>query len=292
MKNIIKIFLFIVLAHSSLFAVNDNNLTEKQLEYIQEIQKIWDTVSPQHGVITLPNGVATLNIPEGFYYLNPEDSQTVLETLWGNPPGPKPQGMIFPAGKTALDGDAWAVTIDYEEDGYVEDDDADDINYDDLLEEMREAVDAGNEDRANMGYEQLTLVGWASKPYYDKLTHKLHWAKEIKFGNQELNTLNYNIRVLGRKGVLVLNFIAGMDQLEMINSELENVLALASFDDGSTYADFNPDIDTVAAYGIGALIAGKLVAKTGLLVGALLLLKKFWFILVLGVGALFRGKKK
>ena len=36
------------------------------------------------------------------------------------------------------------------------------------------------------------------------------------------------------------------------------------FDDGNRYSDFNPDIDTVAAYGIGGLIAGKLAAKAGI----------------------------
>ena len=284
--------MFIALVQNSLFALSDTNITAEQLAYFQQIQKIWDKVTPQHGEIKLPNGVATLNIPDGFYYLNPDDSKIVLEQLWGNPPGPKPQGMIFPTGKTALDGDSWAVTIDYDEDGYVKDDDANEINYDDLLEEMRESIEASNRERIQQGYEALDLVGWASKPYYDKATHKLHWAKEIKFGNQEVNTLNYNIRILGRKGVLILNFIAGMDQLELINSQLEGVLSLSEFNDGSTYADFNPDIDTVAAYGIGALIAGKLVAKTGLLVAGALLLKKFWFLLILGIGAFFRRKKK
>jgi uncharacterized membrane-anchored protein len=36
----------------------------------------------------------------------------------------------------------------------------------------------------------------------------MYWAKEINFGGDSENTLNYNIRVLGRKGVLLLNFIA------------------------------------------------------------------------------------
>ena len=80
-----------------------------------------------------------------------------------------------------------------------------------------------------------------------KESNKLHWAKEIKFGDQELNTLNYNIRILGRKGVLLLNFIAGMNQLELINSKREAVLAMAEFKEGSRYENFQPDMDKVAA---------------------------------------------
>jgi uncharacterized membrane-anchored protein len=117
----------------------------------------------------------------------------------------------------------------------------------------------------------------------------LHWAKELKFGDDEINTLNYNIRVLGRQGVLVLNFIAGMDQKELIDSKLDSVLALANFNEGQQYGDFNPDIDKIAAYGIGALVAGKVLAKTGILVAALLFLKKFGVFILVGLGVMFRN---
>jgi len=41
---------------------------------------------------------------------------------------------------------------------------------------------------------------------------------------------------------------------------LEDFLALAEFDQGAKYSDFDPDLDDVAAY---ALVAGKVIAKTG-----------------------------
>jgi len=108
--------------------------------------------------------------------------------------------------------------------------------------------------------------------------------------------LNYNIRVLGRKGVLVLNFIAGMDQLPEIQSNLNNVLAMADFDDGSRYEDFDPEYDKIAAYGIGGLIAGKVLAKTGLFVVLLAFAKKFGVIILAAGGALaatfFKKKNK
>ncbi len=116
----------------------------------------------------------------------------------------------------------------------------------------------------------------------------MYWAQEIKFGADEVNTLNYNIRVLGRKGVLVLNFIAAMDQKQLIESKLDSVLALAEFDQGSTYSDFDSSTDKMAAYGLGALVAGKVAAKTGFLAAALIFLKKFGLVLVVGVGAFFK----
>jgi len=279
-----------IIAFSSLTIADtpEDNVTASEAQYYSEAQKIFDSLTPQHGEIKLPNGVAILNVPESFYYLSPEDTETVLVKIWGNPPGVKTLGMLFPSGVTPFDKDSWGVTVEYQEDGYVSDDNADEIDYAELLTQMKTSVDDANMIRVREGYEEISLVGWAEKPYYDKNTHKLHWAKELKFGTQELNTLNYNIRVLGRRGVLVLNFIAGMDQLELIDSKIETVLNIAEFNEGSRYTDFNPNIDTVAAYGIGALIAGKVAAKLGILATVLLFLKKFWILAFLGVGAFFK----
>ncbi len=255
-------------------------LTEEQQQYLSWAKGIWNSLDRKQGKIELPGGVATLNVPDTFYYLGPDDSEKVLVDVWKNPPGEKPLGMLFPTGSTPFDSNAWAVTIEYEEDGYVSDKDADEINYDELLADMQRSTTAANEERTKAGYDPVKLIGWASKPYYDKQTHKLHWAKELKFGDEPAHTLNYNIRVLGRKGVLVLNFIADMDQHEAIKSNLSQVLAMADFNDGYRYEEFDPSIDKVAAYGIGALVAGKLLAKAGLFAMALVFLKKIGLLIV------------
>ena len=87
---------------------------------------------------------------------------------------------------------------------------------------------------------------------------------------------------------MVLNFIAGIDQKLLIESNLDTVLALAEFDPGSRYGEFNPDVDQVAAYGLGALVAGKVAAKMGFLAVALVALKKFGIFVALGIGLLLK----
>jgi len=275
-------------------ADKQDQLTPEQEKYQKWAQGIWDSLDRKTGKITLPNGVATLNVPKEFYYLGPDDTQKVLVKVWGNPEGHKKQGMLFPADMTPFDRDAWGVTIDYSDDGYVSDKDADEINYDKLLKQMQESANESNKERKSNGYEPIELVGWAEKPFYNKAEHKLYWAKEIKFGNQSVNTLNYNIRVLGRKGYLVLNFIAGMDQKAMIDTRLKSVLAMATFNPGNRYNEFDPNMDKVAAYGIGGLVAGAILSKTGMLTAALLLLKKFGIIVVAAFAGIFRKvfKKK
>jgi len=288
--NAIVVFITIFFTSYAYAVSEDQPLSAEQEQYIASVKSLLGSLDRQQGEVTLPNGVATLNVPEAFYYLNPADTEKVLVELWGNPPESASGilGMLVPSDLSLFDDGSWAATIEYEEDGYVSDENADEIDYDDLLSQMKQGASEANRQRIKQGYEPIELVGWASSPYYDKASHKLHWAQELKFGDSQSNTLNYNIRVLGRKGVLVVNFIAGMDQKEMIESRIDDVLALAEFNQGSRYEDFNPDIDTVAAYGIGALVAGNVAVKTGLFAAALIFLKKFGVLIVIAVGAFLR----
>lgn len=263
-------------------------LTDEQQQYVEWADKLWASIERRTGEIQLPGDIATLKLGDEFYYLSPQDAAKVLVEIWGNPPGGETYGMLFPAGYTPFDENAWAVTIGYEEEGYVSDADAAEINYDEMLQQMRQDTRDYNEERIRQGYEAVQLIGWAASPHYDSVSKKLYWAKELKFGENEQHTLNYNIRVLGRKGVLVMNFIAGMNQLEEINASVEPVLAMAEFNPGFRYQDFNPEIDKVAAYGIGALVAGKVLAKTGLIAMLLLALKKLWIFIALGIYGFFK----
>ena len=295
----IGIFFLLSLWNTAFSSENsEETITAEQEKYFKAIATLVESLDKQQGEIHLSNNVAKLTVPDNYFYLNTEDSKKILVDLWGNPPaiGTNLLGMILPSNRSPLDSTAWGVTIKYEEDGYVPDDDANDIDYDDLLEQMQEDIQASNKERIKQGYEAIHLIGWASTPFYDKQSHKLHWAKELKFGTLEQNTLNYNIRILGRKGVLVLNFIADMSQKEEISTSLDEVLAIAEFNPGLKYSDFNPDIDKVAAYGIGGLIAGKVLLKSGFLAAAILFLKKFGIFIVIGIGGiarkLFSGKQK
>lgn len=82
----------------------------------------------QTGSITLKDGLAKINLTDDFKFLGSEDARKVLHNLWGNPDDPGLLGMIFPKNLGPLDRDGWAVTINYEDNGYVKDDDAEKID--------------------------------------------------------------------------------------------------------------------------------------------------------------------
>ncbi|HZV36517.1 MAG TPA: DUF2167 domain-containing protein [Verrucomicrobiae bacterium] len=230
----------------------------------EEVLKLLKSLKYQQREINLPGGFAKIEVPTNFNYLGPADAETVLVKLWGNPPGKeKSLGLLIPAGETPVDDGCWVVTIHYQADGYVKDDDANKINYDKLLESMKKGTAKQSAERERQGYPGIELVGWAAPPHYDSTTHKLYWAMDLKVKDQPEHTLNYNIRMLGRRGVLVLNAISGVQQLGEIEKETPQILSMVNFNDGNRYADFDPKVDKVATYGLAALVAGGIAAKLG-----------------------------
>lgn len=219
----------------------DNHISDSIKALAASLQ--WKT-----GTITLKGGLAKINLTSDFRYLDSSDSDKVLRQMWGNRTSEGVLGMIFPADIGPLDKESWAVVIQYDDSGYVKDDDAEKINYDDLLKQMKK--EAGGEN------PPVELVGWAAPPHYDKAAHKLYWAKDIKFDGERDDTLNYDIRILGRHGVLVLKAVAGMDQFDAIDKRIPAVLAMVDFQPGNTYGEFDPKIDKIAEYGLATLIAG------------------------------------
>lgn len=97
------------------------------------------------------------------------------------------------------------------------------------------------------------------------------------------------MRVLGKDGFVVITAVADpsfQDDLIQANSLIVNSV---NFEDGYKYSDFNPSKDHLAEWTIGGLIAGKVLAKTGLWA----ILAKFSKIIILGIIGFFAllGKK-
>lgn len=246
-------------------------------------------LSYQTGKVELSGGMATITLPTSFRFLGEQDSRKLL-VAWGNPPESSQGvlGMLVPSGISPLSQDGWAIVVTYDDDGYVNDADAKTLNYDKVLSDMKtETVDA-NKARREEGFEPITLVGWAEPPHYDAAAHKLYWAKELQFGSSTDHTLNYSIRILGRRGVLVLNAVSSIGQLDIVKKGTPDVLAAVEFNEGHRYTDYLPGTDKAAAYGIGGLIIGATAAKAGffkLIWVALLASKKLILAGIVAAGA-------
>ena len=256
-----------------------------------------DSLQYKTGLVSVTEAKAHLDIKPGFRFLEKQDARKVLEDYWGNPPDESTLGLIVPEDAPLGTDHSWAVLVTFSDEGYVSDEDANKINYADLLKDMKEGTQESNADRKTAGYPTMELVGWAEQPHYDASGKRLYWAKELAVENIKVNTLNYDIRVLGREGYLSLNAVADMRDLARVNDGMKKILPMAQFDAGNTYADYNPSTDKLAAYGLAALVGGGIAAKAGLFakLGVLLLAgKKFIVLILLAIGGVFKkmfGKK-
>jgi len=291
MKKISFLGLALLMAISS-FAKDKDSLTLVVEKYLALRDSVNNAMHYESGLVKSSDSKIAFDVPKGFKFLNKEQSKYVVETLWGNLPQENLIGMLFPANSGPLDDSSYAFIITSEDMGYVKDDDAEKIDYDDLLKNMQKDELDDNKKRIAQGLKPLYTVGWAEKPYYDKNNKVLHWAFKLKEGESEELTLNYKVILLGRKGILTMNAVAPMAALDSVKSHINEVLAIPKFTEGNTYKDFDPKVDQVAAWTIGALVAGKVLAKVGLfaLFGKFFL--AFWKFILLGLAAIGGTFKK
>jgi uncharacterized membrane-anchored protein len=293
MRKCTLLLLSILLIACEVFAKNEKDSLALEMEWQTKlVDSIEHSLKWETTPVTIGDGIARLKLKKGFKFLNAEQSRYVLHDLWGNPPREDVLGMIFPEEGGPFADSSFAFIVSYEATGFVKDDDAEDIDYDDMLKEIQKSEPEVNKTRQEEGYEPIHMAGWAAKPFYDKDRKVLHWAKELQFGGEDYNTLNYDIRVLGRKGVLSLNAIATMDELPLVKANIDDVLEIPEFTAGNQYADFNSKTDKVAEYGIGAIVAGTVLAKTGALAAIGKFLVAAGKFIVLGIVALFGAIKK
>ncbi|MGG9960366.1 DUF2167 domain-containing protein [Ferruginibacter sp. SUN106] len=291
-----KMFLFIAAAiFCSTIAMAKGDTDSASLALASQV-KLVDSIEKamkyETGNIALPNGIIKLNVPAGFKYLNAEQSNYILTDVWGNPPQTGILGMLFPANSGPFGENSYAFILTYDPAGFVKDDDADKINYDDLLKDIQKEEVEENKTRTAQGYAAINIVGWASQPFYDKKNKVLHWAKNLHFAGQDVNTLNYEVRILGRKGILSMNAVATVNEIDSVKKDIDKVLAIPSFTEGNTYKDFDSKTDNVAAWTIGGLVAGKILLKVGFWGIIVKFLAGAWKFILIGLVAIWGAIKK
>lgn len=240
---------------------------------------------------------AQLTVPEG-YRFGPTETAIKLLTAMGNIPGGDELALVGP------DGLSWFVVYDFQDVGYVKDDEKDELNPAEMLSTMRSGLEEENAYRKQRGVPTVDIVGWAIEPRYDPETNVLEWATKAEFtspdGNKEIS-VNYKTKILGRKGVMNIIVVCDPDELDTVLPQYKTLMQGFNFIEGEKYAEYKPG-DRVAQYGLAALVAGGAVAvaaKTGLFAAIVLFFKKGAKFLVLAVGALiaavsrlFSGRKR
>jgi len=212
------------------------------------------SLTPRRGRVALADGMAMLDVPEGFFFLDATDTERVLTQAWGNPPGSGTLGMLLPDGMTPFDPGAWAVTIRYEETGHIADDGAAQLDAGKLLSILQRDAARETETRKEEGYESFAVVGWMQQPHYDPASRTLSWSRVLRFGSLQGNTLNVSIRVLGRQGMLSIELVADEARKAEVTKAFSRLQAMAYFKPGHRYEEFDAASDWQSKTGLAELI--------------------------------------
>ena len=231
--------------------------------------------------------LAQIKIPEGFLFTDKKGAQKLLE-LTHNIPSGSEVGAVVPA----ADGEDWFVIFDFNETGYIKDDEKDHIDQDALLTSLKEGTEESNEIRKEKGWPAFHVVGWERAPFYESGSHNLTWAIRGR-SDSGSHSVNHSIRMLGRRGTMNVDLVLSPEESRVV-PRFNTLMAGLTFREGHRYTDFVSG-DKVASYGLTALIAGGVGAaavKSGLLaklwkvlLPLILALKKVIVFVLLGAAA-------
>jgi uncharacterized membrane-anchored protein len=229
--------------------------------------------------------VAQIELPVGFSFVDGKTTRALMKAS-GEPTSGHELGLLMP---TNAD---WSVIFEFSDIGYVKDDDKDKLDAEKLLKAIKAGTEAANKQRERAGNPPLIIVGWEQPPKYDERTHNLEWAIRATSDGRPL--LNYNTRLLGRKGVMEVVLICKPDELTTTLLAFKTLLTDYKFRSGESYAEYRPG-DKVAKYGLAALVLGGAAvgaAKLGLLGPLILFFKKAWKLVVVAFVAVVGFFKK
>ena len=245
-------------------------------------EKLGWKIGPTKGDL---KGRALIEVPEGFRFLDSADAARLL-VLSGNRSTGKELGVI--ENKAA----GWWVIFEFDDVGYVKDDEKNKLDADKLLKSIKAGNEQGNEYRKENGQAPISIVGWHVKPNFNDETKNLEWS--ILAESRGSKFVNYNVRVLGRNGVTEVTLIDDLESVDKSLPGFREVLKNFAYKSGESYSEFKSG-DKIAEYGLGALVLGGAAAvgyKLGFFATLGVFFKKFFKLIIAGVVAVAAGIKK
>ncbi len=224
---------------------------------------------------------AEIKVPVEYVYANGDDTKKLMEKM-GNQPSDTMVGFLAPE---SLE---WFAVFEFEETGYIKDDEKDDLDSDAILNTIRKGTEEGNKVRIEKGFTALHIVGWEIQPQYNEVTHNLEWAIRAK-DDEENIILNHNTRLLGRKGVMKATLVVAPQYFSEVFPLYSTCLNDFDFKSGMKYAEYIKG-DKIAKYGLTALVAGGAGVAAAKL-GIFKILAKFGKVILLALVAIFVGFK-
>jgi uncharacterized membrane-anchored protein len=170
---------------------------------------------------------ASLRLPRGFLWADPEETRRFLEAS-GNPPSGHELAIIGP-----LDV-AWFAVFSF--DGY------DTMGFvknkvpgvPAIVEALRRGNEEANAERGKQGQTTLELVDWAARPHFDPVSKNLEWSLHtVESGGRKV--ANFFTFYLGRNGVMSVELVTNPKDLPRDRDLLKGLLRGFRFQPGRAH---------------------------------------------------------
>lgn len=229
MKKILTFVLLALLSLNAFSAPTENPIDKLKWQFGPATQSI--------------DGKGTLKIPEGYGFLNKEETKKYSE-LAQNPSAGTDSLFIS---------NIWEAYFHFEPIGYVKDNET--IDADEVFKRYKEGTRLSNEERKKKGWGTIEIDSWYLKPRYDSERRLLEWAFLATQSSDNTQIVNYHTRVLGRTGVMKVALVSSPENISKAIVDFKEKLDGFEFDSGEKYTEFKQG-DKVAEYGLAALILG------------------------------------
>jgi len=278
-KNLITKFTYLIL----FLLINSTSLA-LETEIIRDLDKWrekiatldWKNLEKNEFRASVPGSNGNINIDKEEVFLVGNDVNQYAWWTWG-------YGDSTPMFIKHTNRDQ--IFIQYIDDGFIKIDDWKDVDTNTMIKEMNDDAKTWIEDSKEKNIDYVTNLSWVMKPELDKQKNMVYYAYKVEWNNDTF-TLESKSLVLGRSGHTEITFVTPYKEnasLKAISKSNKDKASTFKFEGGKTYSEYKTG-DKVAAVGIGALLAttlGVKALKPGLLITLGILLKKFWFIILL-----------
>lgn len=220
------------------------------------MRKFEASLDYKNGTVSISENRATLRLMDGYRFLDSRDAKKILLGLWGQPSPKNTDGIILAPGIGPFSDDTWAFGLSFDATGHIIDIGDTGIDSEVIMAKLKNNLVNENRKRQNEDLQTIEILDWEIKPIYDKTHRCLYWAIKYSFSNEIQNEIIYNIKMLGRNGVLSISTQVREKLSDQLNNHMKNVIRFAEFNPGQEYDAFDGKKETPSESKLSDLITG------------------------------------
>ncbi len=229
-------------------AQSDSDLTTTYSEAEYDDDAVYrDSIYGISGTIRIPEVHATINVPEGYVFINKEMAEYLAE-YWGYDDDNNIFGALVPGDAQIFYNVNFALFLYNLESGYIDDTNA---AYFDAEKYKKNVVASDN--------DSFITTKWIIEPHYNINRRILELCRQVEVHSEVSDNNDYTISeafiyyiyLYNRLGYICMGTYADIDQLDNAMDLRKSIINSITFEEGYRYDDFDETSDKRGDYTIG-----------------------------------------